>query len=377
MLNIIQKVAFDFDDVFIVPRNTHLTSRKDVDLNCKYTTTRGVVLEGIPIIAANMDTVGTLEASAALREMNCYTAIHKHYKPEELKEFYKKSDTNLSFFTFGICQIEDIKRVLEAVGFNVDDTANIEPRLNLDVANGYQQSFVRFVSKVRLAFPRAVIMAGNVVTHGGALALLEAGADIIKVGIGPGAQCETRKVTGVGYPQLSAIDECLAATNTYGSGLICSDGGCKTSGDVAKAFGAGAHFVMLGTMLAGHKENISNEEKEELRLIYLKDVCGFANIYEGKYLHDPNKIIPEQNLDEPYTFLVKTYGMSSETAMNKYSNGVADYKSSEGKTSTIQYRGTIKNTVSQILGGLRSTCTYVGSETLQNIKNRVQFIMQK
>lgn len=193
------------------------------------------------------------------------------------------------------------------------------------------------MKKVREAYPELVIMAGNVVTGDMTEELLLAGADIVKVGIGPGSVCTTRKMTGVGYPQLSAIIECADAAHGLG-GRICADGGCTVPGDIAKAFGGGADFVMLGGMLAGHDE-AGGETVEE----------------NGK------------------TFK-RFYGMSSADAMNKYAGGVARYRAAEGKSVLIPARGPVEDTVQGILGGVRSACTYVGARRLKELTMRTTFI---
>jgi GMP reductase len=203
----------------------------------------------------------------------------------------------------------------------------------IDVANGYSEHFGDFVAKVRARYPEHVIIAGNVVTADMTQELILRGADIVKVGIGPGSVCTTRLQTGVGYPQLSAIIECADAAHGLDAHII-ADGGCTCPGDVAKAFGAGADFVMLGGMLAGHTE-------------------GGGTVENGK---------------------ITFYGMSSDTAMDKHHGGVAEYRSSEGKTVTIPYRGDVKNTVQDILGGVRSTCTYVGAPTLKQISKCTTFV---
>merc|ERR1711988_1867905 len=211
------------------------------------------------------------------------------------------------------------------------------PMICIDVANGYAEAFVRCIRDVRAKYPDKTIMAGNVVTKEMTEELIFAGADIVKVGIGPGSVCTTRKQTGVGYPQLSAVMECADAAHGLG-GCIVSDGGCTCPGDVAKAFGAGADFVMLGGMLAGHEE------------------CAGSVIEEnGSYF----KVF---------------YGMSSDTAMKKHAGGVAEYRSSEGKTVRVPYRGPIDETVRDVLGGLRSACTYVGAPELREISKRTSFI---
>merc|ERR1712084_190459 len=207
----------------------------------------------------------------------------------------------------------------------------------IDVANGYSEPFVQCIRDTRKRFPQHTIMAGNVVTGEMTEELLLAGADIVKVGIGPGSVCTTRKMTGVGYPQLSATMECADAAHGLG-GCVVSDGGCTCPGDVAKAFGAGADFVMLGGMLAGHDE------------------CSGELIEEGGQHF---KVF---------------YGMSSDTAMKKYAGGVAEYRSSEGKTVRVPYRGPIGETIRDILGGIRSACTYVGAAELKELPLRTTFI---
>ncbi len=190
---------------------------------------------------------------------------------------------------------------------------------------------------MREAHPDSIIIAGNVVTGEMVEELLLSGADIVKVGIGPGSVCTTRIKTGVGYPQLSAIIECADAAHGL-SGQIISDGGCTNPGDIAKAFGAGADFVMLGGMFAGHDE------------------CG------GDVVERDGKRV------------MLFYGMSSETAMSKHSGGVADYRASEGKTVHVPYRGPVDDTVKDILGGLRSACTYVGAHQLKELTKRTTFV---
>ncbi|MDX2415602.1 MAG: GMP reductase [Bacteroidales bacterium] len=328
-------IKLGFKDVMLRPKRSNLCSRSLVNLerefkllNCKSR------WEGIPVMAANMDTVGTFEMALALCKSKVFTAIHKHYTIDEWSSFMKKAPAGIENY------------IAVSTGTSDQDTEKLSeimtffPQLKwicIDVANGYSECFVEFVVKIRKQFPDKVIIAGNVVTGEMVEELLLAGADIIKVGIGPGSVCTTRIKTGVGYPQLSAIIECADAAHGLG-GQIISDGGCKTPGDVAKAFGAGADFVMLGGMLAGHEE--SGGETIELN---------------GKKLK-------------------KFYGMSSATAMDKYVGGISDYRASEGKTVEVPYRGMVESTIKDILGGVRSTCTYVGAKTLKELSKRTTFI---
>lgn len=324
-----------FTDVMIRPKRSTLSSRSLVSLDREFTFLHSnYKWSGIPIMAANMDTVGTFEMATALANHKLFTAIHKHYSLQKWKEFMQTASDDLTDFiavSSGIGSADSKK--LAAI-------FNQHPQLKficLDVANGYSEHFVNFVKKTREQYPDKIIMAGNVVTGEMVEELLLAGADLIKVGIGPGSVCTTRVKTGVGYPQLSAIIECADAAHGLG-GQIVSDGGCKIPGDVAKAFGGGADFVMLGGMFAGHTES-------------------------------GGKII-EINGEKFKQF----YGMSSETAMNKHVGGIADYRASEGKTVEIPYRGAVENTVQDILGGLRSTCTYVGASRLKELTKRTTFI---
>ncbi|KAF0195141.1 MAG: guanosine 5'-monophosphate oxidoreductase [Bacteroidetes bacterium] len=329
------EIKLGFKDVMFRPKRSTLKSRAQVKLErtFKMMHTKSD-WTGIPVMAANMDTVGTFEMALALHKLQLFTAIHKHYTLNDWVRFMAMAPSG----------IENYIAVSSGTGTGDLDkmTAIFEtnPKLRficIDVANGYSEHFVAFVKQTRKKFHDKVIMAGNVVTGEMVEELLLAGADIIKVGIGPGSVCTTRVKTGVGYPQLSAIIECADAAHGLG-GQIISDGGCSTPGDVAKAFGAGADFVMLGGMLAGHDE--SGGELIE------KD-GGKVKLF---------------------------YGMSSATAMEKHVGGVADYRASEGKTVEVPYRGSVENTVLDILGGIRSTCTYVGASQLKELTKRTTFI---
>ncbi|UMB60625.1 GMP reductase [Lutibacter sp. A80] len=324
-----------FKDVMIRPKRSTLSSRSQVSLDRTFTFLHSNhTWTGVPIMAANMDTVGTFEMALELAKHKIFTAIHKHYTIQEWDDFIKSIPSDfIDYFAV-------------STGTGKPDSIKLETILNkhtqikficIDVANGYSEHFVDFVQQTRKKYPNKVIMAGNVVTGEMVEELLLAGADIIKVGIGPGSVCTTRVKTGVGYPQLSAIIECADAAHGMG-GQIVSDGGCKIPGDIAKAFGGGADFVMLGGMLAGHTES------------------------GGKTI--------EVNGEKYKQF----YGMSSETAMNKHVGGVANYRASEGKTVEIPYRGPVEKTVQDFLGGLRSTCTYVGASKLKELTKRTTFI---
>jgi len=335
MPRIEQDIKLDFKDVLIRPKRSTLKSRKEVDLNRTYTFKNSKkTWTGVPLIAANMDTVGTFEMAAAFRKHGTFVCIHKHYSVEEWVAFAAEKDALSNVAASAGTGDNDFTKMKEIVK-NVPGLSF----MCLDVANGYSEHFVHCVKKYRDAFPEMTIVAGNVVTGEMVEELLLAGADIIKVGIGPGSVCTTRRQTGVGYPQLSAVLECADAAHGM-NGHVISDGGCTCPGDIAKAFCGGADFVMMGGMLAGHKESGGVLKYDEAK---------------GKYQKE-------------------FYGMSSSTAMNKHAGGVAEYRSSEGKTVTVPYRGSVAHTILDILGGVRSTCTYVGAARLKELAKRTTFI---
>ncbi len=333
-MRIEQEIKLDFRDVLIRPKRSTLSSRQEVDLarqfKYKYS---GKLYSGIPIIASNMDGVGTMTMARkfAASGNGMTVALTKHYTAEQLVEFYNEVSCQDAWYSLGVTQadLNKLKTVKAA-----------HPGLHhlcVDVANGYSESFLQVVKQLRADYPGDVIMAGNVVTGDMVEALVLAGADIVKVGIGPGSVCTTRKMTGVGYPQLSAIIECADAAHGLGA-LICADGGCQVAGDLAKAFGGGADFVMLGGMMAGHTES-ELEVQEDAK---------------GKFL----------------TF----YGMSSDTAQLNHEGQIRPYRTSEGKTVRVPYKGDVEITVSEILGGLRSACTYVGARKLKELSKRTTFV---
>jgi GMP reductase len=325
----------DFDDVLIRPKRSRLKSRADVDLRRTFRLPHaGGEITGVPIIAANMDTVGTVKMAKALSQHEIFTALHKYVPQKDIKGSNLSGD--FTFVTFGIDDIERVDQIMEEM------KSNSMNKICLDVANGYTEAFLDFIKRVRDHHPGKVIMAGNVATPDMTEALILAGADIVKVGIGPGSACMTRAMTGIGYPQLSSVIECADAAHGL-SGLICADGGCKMPGDVAKAFAAGADFVMLGGMFAGHTECLNEQQ--------LKDLAK-----------NDNKI--------------DYYGMSSEEAMNKYAGGMAKHRASEGRVVTVDYKGDVKDTVQDILGGIRSACTYVGASRLKELSKRATFVIK-
>ena len=327
----------DFRDVLIRPKRSTLGSGAHGELERSFRFAHsGREWTGVPLIAANMDVVGTMAMARALSRHGAMAALHKHYAVEELVAFFREPDAANAFYSLGTTEADHDK--LKAVHARAPIS-----KICLDVANGYTEKFVDTVKATREAFPEAAIMAGNVVTGDMTEALILAGADIVKVGIGPGSVCTTRKMTGVGYPQLSAIIECADAAHGL-KGLVCGDGGLTVPGDVAKAFGGGADFVMMGGMLAGHDE------------------C------EGEIRY-------EERDGERVPVAMTFYGMSSDTAMKKYAGGVARYRASEGKTVEVPYRGPVEGTMLDLMGGVRSAMTYIGAVRLKEMPKRTTFIM--
>ena len=357
-------IKLDYKDVLIRPKRSTLGSRKEVDLERGYTfrnyepdfpeNIEERHWRGVPIMAANMDGVGTFEMADKLAEGGLFTCLVKTYSVEELVDYFNTDmyeRTNYVAMSIGITDHDMGKfmRVYSQVDGNLKYVC-------VDVANGYSERFANFIRKLRNQYPHIVIIAGNVVTGEMTEELILAGADIVKVGIGPGSVCTTRIQTGVGYPQLSAVIECADAAHGLG-GHIIADGGCTCPGDVAKAFAAGADFVMLGGMLAGHNEGGG----EVITKIYetnevTKTEDGFyESVYEEKQF-------------------VQFYGMSSTSANDKHFGGLKEYRSSEGRTVLVPYRGAVARTIQDILGGVRSTCTYAGAVRLKNLSKCTTFI---
>ena len=332
-MRIEEEIKLDYSDVLFRPKRSTLKSRKDVDLNRKYTFKHSrSSWKGIPIIASNMDGVGEIDVAKKLSSHKLMTALTKQHDINQIGTIYKK---NIFF---------------DSIALSCGTSKESYNRLNsilkkypkfkficIDVANGYSENFSNFVSEVRKKYPKKTIIAGNVVTADMTQELVLSGADIVKVGIGPGSVCTTRIQTGVGYPQLSAVMECADAAHGLGAHII-ADGGCTCPGDVAKGFGAGADFVMLGGMLAGHKE-------------------GGGDI-----------------IQENGTKFIEFYGSSSEEANEKHYGGLANYRSSEGKKVKIQMKNSLDSTIRDILGGVRSSCTYVGASSLKQLSKCTTFV---
>jgi GMP reductase len=332
-MRIEEDLKLDYSDVLFRPKRSTLSSRKDVNLKrtykFKYSDNEW---SGIPIMAANMDGVGELGVAEKMSEFDMITCLTKQHDIKKIKQYKKiKSIYKNIALSIGIKK-EDFNRLDEVLR-----EFSFIKFICIDVANGYSEHFSKFIKSIREKYPTKTIIAGNVVTADMTQELVLSGADIVKVGIGPGIVCTTRTQTGVGYPQLSAVMECADAAHGLGAHII-ADGGCTCPGDVAKGFGGGADFVMLGGMLAGHDEG------------------------KGKIIkNNGNKYI-------------EFYGSSSTTANNKHYGGLSDYRSSEGKVVRVKYRGKIKDTISNILGGVRSSCTYVGAPSLKQLSKCTTFV---
>lgn len=325
------EIKLDYKDVLLRPKRSTLTSRKDVDITREFTFLHSKrTWTGVPITAANMDTTGTIEIARVLAKHGLLTCLHKFYSVEEVVAIKDEDCFKNIAIASGILD-HDLDK-LDAIV-----TQTSPAFICLDVANGYTVRFVDTVKRVREKYPNITLIAGNVVSGEMVEALILAGADIVKIGIGPGSVCTTRKMAGVGYPQLSAVIECADAAHGL-DGDIMADGGCTVPGDVNKAFGAGADFVMLGGMFAGHEES-GGELIEENGVQY--------KMY---------------------------YGMSSDTAMDRYYGGVKEYRAPEGKTVKLPFRGPVEDTVLEILGGLRSCCTYIGARQLRDVPKCATFI---
>ena len=366
-MRIDQDVKLDYKDVLIRPKRSTLSSRKEVSLERGFTfrnyepdfpdNIEDEHYRGIPIMAANMDGVGTMEMADKLAEGSIFTCLVKTYPVESLVDYFNagiKERTDNVAMSIGTSDHDYYKLV------NVYEQCEGNLKyVCMDIANGYSEHFASRVRDVRKALPHIVIIAGNVVTGEMTEELILAGADIVKVGIGPGSVCTTRIQTGVGYPQLSAVIECADAAHGLG-GHIIADGGCTCPGDVAKAFAAGADFVMLGGMLAGHDEGGGDV------------ITKYYETNEIEYEVMDHLEKRKHKIEEKQ--FVKFYGMSSDAANTKHFGGLKDYRSSEGREVLVPYRGEVARTVQDLLGGIRSTCTYAGAMKLKQLSKCTTFV---
>ncbi len=340
-MRIDSEIKLDFSDVLLRPKRSTLNTRKEVVLERTYRfLNSGKVWSGIPIMTANMDTTGTFEMARALSKFKMITALHKFYTIKELEQFFSDfNEPDYVAYSLGI-RDEDIEKLEKVIELGLDSRFNF---IVVDVPNAYLERFVQTVAHIRSLCPNHIIVAGNVVTNEMSEEILLRGADIVKVGIGSGSACTTRRQTGVGYPQLSAVIECSDAAHGIsnketGYGLIVSDGGVEYPSDIAKAFCGGADFVMMGSLFAGFDES------------------------GGETVEKDGKLFKEY------------YGMSSSMAMERHYGGVAKYRASEGRITQIPYKGCVSDFVLTLLGSLRSTGTYMGARTLKEFSRRATFI---
>jgi len=363
-MRIDNEVRLDYKDVLIRPKRSTLKSRKQVSLERGFTFRNYIPdfpeniedehYRGVPIMAANMDGVGTFTMAKELSKQGIFTCLVKTYTVEELVEFFNSvGDSRYVAMSIGTSDAD-----FEKLCAVCDTAPGMVKYVCMDIANGYSEHFVDAVRRVRIEFPNIVIIAGNVVTGEMTEELILAGADIVKVGIGPGSVCTTRIQTGVGYPQLSAVIECADAAHGLG-GHIIADCGCTCPGDVAKAFAAGADFVMLGGMLAGHDEGGGDIITKTYLTNEIDDTGQYGDI--GSQI----------KVDKQF---VQFYGMSSDAANTKHFGGLKDYRSSEGREVLVPYRGEVARTIQDLLGGIRSTCTYAGAMKLKQLSKCTTFV---
>jgi GMP reductase len=366
MTQIRDSIELDFCDVLFRPKRTTLNSRSEADVIREYKFKYyPKTLKSCGIMAANMATTGTFEMNNVLQRHKAITCLHKHIEKSELKRYmvdnFVNNDSESNSFTFVSTGLKDNKEEL----FSLLKSGSPIDKVCVDVANGYMPKLLEFVKELRSEFPHLLIMVGNVVTGDITQDLILSGADIVKVGIGPGSVCTTRKLTGVGRPQLSAILECADAAHGVG-GLVCADGGCTCAGDIAKAFGAGADFVMLGGMLAGTDEASGDliekcfRTKEYSYSIEPIDEANNTDTF-------PNKPIYEMKKFKQF------YGMSSKLAQEKHFGGMACYRASEGREKLVSYVGSVETVIVEILGGIRSTMSYIGARRLKDIPKCTTF----
>lgn len=340
---------YHFDEVAIIPKPTELSTRSEVNLNVSYITKHSRrKISGVPVIVANMDTVGTIDMAKKLNKYNMFVALDKFIIESHIINFfvYERKQSEHSFITSGV-DTDILDNIISAIK---QLRLDFKPNICLDVANGYMYSFLDTIKKVRDKYPESIIMAGNVCTPEGVENIIKAGADIVKAGIAQGGLCNTKTKAGINYPQFSVAQECGQAANELNA-LCCSDGGVKSPADICKALAAGSHFVMAGSIFMGYQEC-----NAIWRLIHTK-----------KQTNNPD--FENDKLE------MLGYGMSSEVANKKYFGGLKFYRTSEGLEKWIRFKGDIEFLVQDIKGGLASCCTYTNTKNLENLKKNVEFII--
>ena len=325
----------NFEDVLLQPKRSTLSSRKDVDMTRNFTfRNSGKQMNFLPIFASNMDGVGTFSMAKALQEHKMMTVITK---TTTIDQWRTAIGNGVRLQSVSVCTGTNVMWDKDASDWKtMQEVLKSFPDIKMitvDVANAYHQNMVDFIKKIRNEYPEKIIIAGNVVTPEMTEELIINGADVVKIGIGPGSVCTTRTMTGVGVPQFSAIVDCSDAANGVG-GHIMADGGCVHPGDIAKAFGGGAHMVMIGGMLAGHDESETQ-------------------VVDGKR---------------------EFYGMSSDRAREVHGQRKDGYKGNEGRLISLPDRGPVAKTLEDIIGGVRSACTYIGARRIKDMAKCASFV---
>lgn len=358
-MQIIDSVQLDFSDVLIRPRRSTLASRKDVDITREYKFKWcPKVIKGTGIMQANMGTIGNFAVSERMLENGLFACLHKHHSVESLISFYKKLLTYdddrwmRCLLSIGLKDngVEKLERIYNELGIQVG--------IKLDVPNGYIPQVKEMVIKLRNEFPEMFIGVGNIATGDITEDLILSGADCCFGSIGGGSNCLTRKQTGVGRPQFSTIVECAEAAHQVG-GMFCSDGGITCPGDIGKAFGAGADFIMIGGLFAG-----TDEADGEIIEKYYN--IGELNRTDNGDSYTYSPVIETKK----YKLF---YGMSSTLAQEKFGNGKPKYRASEGRITQVPYVGSMDDVIEELLGGLRSLMTYIGARRLKDIPKQCIF----
>lgn len=329
-------LALAYDDVLLVPRRSAVGSRQEVNLATRLS--RRLDL-GIPVVAANMDTVCEWEMAVAMAQMGGVGIIHRFLPVEEhAGQIEKAKEAGANLLVGAAMGVGDdlTQRAKTCVAAGADI-------LVLDIAHGHAEHALGAVKVLKHEFPEVDLIAGNIATGQGAIDLVEAGADAVKVGVGPGGVCTTRVVTGVGVPQVSALYDVVK------SGVeapIIADGGIRAGGDIAKALALGADSVMIGSILAGTRE--SPGEVEETSTGPVKRVRGMASL-EAAVLRAARR---GAELEDEYF----------------------EHRSPEGIERRVPYRGTAEEVVRSLMGGVRSAMSYLGAADLETFRRNARFV---
>ena len=345
------KEAYTFDDLLLVPAKSSVVPAQ-VDIKSRLT---DKITLNIPIVSAAMDTVTEEAMATMLAKLGGLGFIHKNMTVEQQAAMIanvKNSEVDKKAFPEANVDGQGQLRVGAAVGVGETTLERVKALVDagvdiitVDSAHGHSDGVINTVRIIREAYPELDIVGGNIVTAQGATDLIYAGANVIKVGVGPGSICTTRVVSGVGVPQLTAVNDVYQVAKQYGVGVI-ADGGIKLSGDIAKALAAGANCVMLGGLLAGSEET-------------------------------PGEVL------EVFGKRVKSYiGMGSLTAMQRgssdryFQGGVKELSKlvPEGIEATVPYKGSITDVIYQMLGGVRSGMGYCGCATINEMHSKAQFV---